>query len=131
MNNTLSCLIWIIAISQRLMATLESREWILIGVSLLGSAHMKTRHCLFTTSDSPPPPNWTCSPRLLCSRLHGMKKQIMLVWPSYFPLPPPRWCVICDGMSFSRNVTLRGGGEGQRERGDEDSRQRRCQKKGF
>lgn len=66
-------------------------------VSFLSSVYIKTCHCLFTTSDIP---HRTCSSCQLCSEpTSRYKKQIMLAWPTYFPLPYPVCVISSDGMS--------------------------------
>lgn len=49
-----------------------------------------------------PPPHLQDMQPLSCfalNQVHGMKKQIMLVWPTYFPLPFPVRVISSDGMS--------------------------------
>lgn len=66
-------------------------------VSFLSSVYIKTCHCLFTTSDIP---HRTCSSCRLCSEPTSRhEKQIMLAWPTYFPLPFPVCVISSDGMS--------------------------------
>lgn len=47
----------------------------------------------------PHPPRHAALVCFALNQVHGMKKQIMLVWPTYFPLPFPVCVISSDGMS--------------------------------